>query len=138
MESGRPAASDRARRIATALAAASSFRFAASLTDPGRRVDAVWDGLGRLSRATRGTTAVVDRLLDDGCGDAGVPEPRVLLASAQELEDTVATEWGMSGGSGQDPGRVRTTALRADRPTTRERTRRRHRRRPRARGRRVP
>lgn len=138
MKSGRSTASDRARRIATASAAASAFRFAASLTDPARRVNAVWDGLGRLSPATRGTTAVVDRLLDDGCGDAGVPEPRVLLASARELEDMVATEWGMSGGSGPGPGRVRTTALRADRPTTRERTRRRHRRRSRARGRRAP
>jgi hypothetical protein len=138
MKSGRPAASDRARRITTALVAAAAFRCAASLTDPARRVDAVWDGLGRLSPPPRGTAAVVDRLFDDGCGDAGVPESRVLLASARELEDTVATEWGISEGSGPDSGRVRTTALRADRPTTRERTRRRHRRRPRARGRRAP
>jgi hypothetical protein len=138
MNTGRPAASDGARRIATAFAAASAFRCAASLTDPARRVDAVWDGLGRLSPPPRGTTAVVDRLFDDGCGDAGVPESRVLLASARELEDTAATEWGITGGSGPDSGRVRTTALRADRPTTRERTRRRHRRRLRTRRRRVP
>lgn len=135
MKSGRPAASDRARRIATALAAASAFRCAASLTDPARRVDAVWDGLGRLSPPPRGAVAVVDRLLDDGCGDAGVPEPGVLLASARELEDRAATEWGMSGGSGPDPGRVRTTALRAGRPTTRQHRRRRRRRKRASRGR---
>ncbi len=138
MKSGGPAASDRARRIATALAAASAFRRAASLTDPARRVDAVWDGLGRLSPPPRGAAAVVDRLVDDGCGDTGIPEPRVLLASARELEDTAATAWGTSGGSGPTPGRVRTTALRAGGPTTRDRTRRRHRRRHRARRRREP
>lgn len=138
MKTGRRAASDRTRRIATALAAASAFRSAASLTDPARRVDAVWDGLGRLPSPPRGAAAVVARLVDDGRGEAGVPESRVLLASARQFEDTAATEWGLSGGSGPNPGRIRRPALRADRPTTRERTRRRHRRRLRARRRRMP
>lgn len=123
--------------ISTALAAASTLRSAAALTDPTRRVEAVWDGLARLRPPPRGAAEIAERLEDDGCGDTGVPGVRVLLASARELEEIAATAWGVGGRCGPDPGRIRSPALRADHPTTRERTRRRHRRRVRTRGRRA-
>jgi hypothetical protein len=125
-------------RIATALAAASALRKAARLTDPAHRADALWDGLGGLRPPPVGAVPVVDRLEDDGVGDAGVPDARLLMAAARDLEEIAATARGVTGGSRPDPGRVRSPALRADDPTTRERTRRRHRRRLRNRGRRVP
>jgi hypothetical protein len=133
----RRGAGERAGSMTTALAAASALRSAAELTDPTRRAEAVWDGLGRLSPSLRWTASVVDRLEDDGRGDVGVPGPRVLLATARQLEGMAATARGMDGREGPDPGRIRRPALRADRPTTRQRTRRRHRRRLCTRGRPV-
>jgi hypothetical protein len=133
-------ASDRPARgrIDAALAAAAALRKAARLTDPASRADAVWDGLRGLRSSPIGAGAVVGRLEDDGMGDAGVPDARVLFASARDLEKLAATARGVRGASHRDPGRVRSPALRADGPTTRERTRQRHRRRLRNRGRRVP
>jgi hypothetical protein len=125
-------------RIITALAAATALREAARLTDPADRADAVWDGLGRLRPAPAGAASIVERLEDDGVGDAGVPDARLLIAAARDLEQIVSTARGVEGHSRPDPGRVRSPALRADGPTTRERTRRRHRRRLRNRRRRVP
>jgi hypothetical protein len=127
-----------AATIATTFAAASALRSAAAITDPNRRVEAAWDVLARLGPPLRGTTVIADRLEDDGRGEAGVPDRRVLLASARELEEIAATAWGVVGRGGPDPGRVRRPALRADHPTTSERTRRRRRRRLRNPGRRVP
>lgn len=125
-------------RIITALAVATAFRQAALLTDPADRADAVWDGLGRLRPPPAGAASIVERLEDDGVGDAGVPDARQLMAAARDLEEIVSTARGVEGQGRPDPGRVRSSALRADGPTTRERTRRRHRRRLGNRGRRVP
>jgi hypothetical protein len=125
-------------KIVTALAAAAALRQAARLTDPAHRADAVWDGLGRLRPPPAGAASILERLEDDGFGDAGVPDARMLMAAARDLEKIVATARGVAGTSRPDPGRVRSPALRADGPTTRERTRRRHRRRLDNRGRRVP
>lgn len=120
-------ASNQAHPDATALAAASALRAAAALTDPTRRADAVWDVLGRLRRRPCGAAAIVERLEDDGRGEAGIPDRHVLLVSARELEELVSTAWGIDGNRGPDPGRVRSPALRADHPTAFERRRHRHR-----------
>lgn len=125
------------RRVIAALDAASALRRAAMLTRPANRVEAVWEGLGRLRPAPAGADSIVERLEDDGRGDRCLPDARLLLASARGLEEIAATATGIVGGGRPASGRVRSPALRADRPTTRERTRARHRRRLRSRGRRV-
>src|SRR5262245_11181408 len=94
-------------RIVKALAAATALRQAALLTDPADRADAVWDGLGRLRPPPAGAASIVERLEDDGVGDAGVPDARLLMAAARDLEEIVSTARGVEDRSRPDPGRVR-------------------------------
>jgi hypothetical protein len=106
------------RKLTATMAAAAGLRRAALFTDPARRADAVWVALARLRAAPTATAAIVTRLEDDGGGTVDVPDARLLMASARDLEEIAATVHGLEGRSRPDSGRVRSRALRADGPTT--------------------
>jgi hypothetical protein len=126
------------RKITATMAAAAGLRRAARFTDPARRADAVWVALARLRAAPTATAAIVTRLEDDGGGTVDVPDARLLMASARDLEEIAATVHGLEGRCRPDSGRVRSRALRADDPTTIDPRPHRHGRRRARRGRRRP